>query len=627
MKTTYGDLNYKTSEIQTRLERMNLVPTMDHVPGEADKTFTDVEGQHTFLIGDFSRYFDAEKKEYKFYQLYDITVDGLAVWKEAGSGSGGVKAEQVTVNIISNQGAADSNIIGKSVTIEHGKYGVFGASMSFVYNGLPVQFSIEAGEDYKVIGPLVDGYVNPVPETFLAEKKGRRTINLNYSTEKVVLKLTLDGDLDLSQREVRVVDSNGKVLVEKTYGTGLILFVPTGITYTIVMPVVKGYFPINETYTSQLQTRELNLIYEKIPQSYLIINKTESVPTQKISVAEPEILNKILSKIHRYAGKLQSDGSMALAQLDDNKSSLYKDGTPALLDGREGDILTKIPELWYAIDYNDQTMIKYSITDVKAEGFHHVPESCVGTYKSFVENGKMYSRSGVTPSVNMVYEDFVKASKTRGEQYGLINYEQHCVLGMLLYAKYRTTDIQGKIGSSKATYKANNGTGSTNILGMTDTSKESCTSYVNALGIEGIFGAFYEYMEGVKLLEDIWKVTYMNGEIREIKTPYIGTGWISEMSLENGPLFDMIPVKLEGSSSIGYTDYVETAHSEYIDMCVARSCFTGDTTSAVADDGIGYLNATEMGFQPSAFFSSRLAYIGKMVDIDVAAFKALPIIN
>lgn len=71
---------YSGEQVEARLGRCNLVPTLDHVPGAEDLSFVDAEGTHTFLVGDECRYLDTKKKAYRFYKLNDITSDGKAVW-------------------------------------------------------------------------------------------------------------------------------------------------------------------------------------------------------------------------------------------------------------------------------------------------------------------------------------------------------------------------------------------------------------------------------------------------------------------------------------------------------------------------------------------------------------------
>lgn len=71
---------YSGEQVEARLGRCNLVPTLDHVPGAEGLSFVDAEGTHTFLVGDECRYLDTEKEAYRFYKLNDITSDGKAEW-------------------------------------------------------------------------------------------------------------------------------------------------------------------------------------------------------------------------------------------------------------------------------------------------------------------------------------------------------------------------------------------------------------------------------------------------------------------------------------------------------------------------------------------------------------------
>lgn len=57
------------------------VPTLDNAPTEDTLTYTDSEGEHNFQIGDFARVY--ENEDYVFYQLYNITSDNKAEWKNS----------------------------------------------------------------------------------------------------------------------------------------------------------------------------------------------------------------------------------------------------------------------------------------------------------------------------------------------------------------------------------------------------------------------------------------------------------------------------------------------------------------------------------------------------------------
>ena len=100
-------------------------------------------------------------------------------------------------------------------------------------------------------------------------------------------------------------------------------------------------------------------------------------------------------------------------------------------------------------------------------------------------------------------------------------------------------------------------------------------------------------------------------------TPYVYTGWIRAMALEDGPRFDMLPTRTDnGSSSTFYADYCEMVSGEYIATNAARGCFSDKQSGDFPDDGISYLNATNTGNIQSELYGTRLAYYGQITVVD-----------
>lgn len=67
----------------------------------------------------------------------------------------------------------------------------------------------------------------------------------------------------------------------------------------------------------------------------------------------------------------------------------------------------------------------------------------------------------------------------------MIDFQQHCVIAMMLYAKYKTRNLQGVLGPGGAGSSPATTTGSSNATGGADTKNES-SKYVCGLGLEGV---------------------------------------------------------------------------------------------------------------------------------------------
>ena len=79
----------------------------------------------------------------------------------------------------------------------------------------------------------------------------------------------------------------------------------------------------------------------------------------------------------------------------------YEDGTAAKLDGTEGDVMVDFPEFYYKWESVDSNKFRYRFAEYNVDGtFKHVPRSLVGAYKGYMTSNKLYSRSGVHPTVS-----------------------------------------------------------------------------------------------------------------------------------------------------------------------------------------------------------------------------------
>ncbi len=357
-----------------------------------------------------------------------------------------------------------------------------------------------------------------------------------------------------------------------------------------------------------------------VPQTAARLIIDTSMQTGQVNVANIAGFYLLAEKIRRCMGALGTDGGMKACPLDNGNSTLSaRYGLPMTTDGTDGDMFVMLPDVWYKREKLSDTQQSFLVTGDKpsGKGWIHIPASLIGAKKGYVQNGKLRSVSAVVPTTDLSYDDFMAAAKARGDDYGLVSYGQHCVIALLLYLKYKTFDIQSRIGLSQASYDANNLTGSSDLLGMNDTTSGSVTGYVNALGVEGVYGGFYEFMQGLTLTGTTWHVEEADGTVRDVEAPNLSTGWISHTALEEGDRFDLLPTACTGTSSTFYHDYCEVAQSKYIPLVAARSCFTGsDPENRFPDDGVAYINATHKKEEPGKFYGSRLAYFGEVTVVD-----------
>lgn len=595
---------------------MISVPDIDHEPTEEDLTYL-VNGEtRSFVIGGMARYYNPDKEDYYFYQLYDITAEGKAYWKISGSGTGG---GSISVVITSNQGN-DANIAS--------------AKARFSLLSAEGGDDLGDGDTIDLSGALtmlvscedIEGYNTPSAQTVTVTDESQ-TLYFEYTCEKIIVTADAPEGEDISGLLVTVKDDQGKVWKEEAYGTGFTCNVPFGTVYTVTMQRLTGYKKQWHTHTAAMDQREINITFDAIDESYLLID-TKDFTTGRMSLLEPAKLNELLSRVRGCMMKPTESGA-AICYLSDTNNNKYATGEVAV-SGDEGDLMTYLPDVYYLYENIGNGQVRYAITDYRPnDEYHHIPACLIGQVKATEIDGVLRSVAGYTPVSGKSYNELITMAKARGEGFGLIDWEAHCLLGMLLYAKYQTTDLQAAIGASHAYYDQDNTTGTTCLLGSTDsqpavtdewgnvTTAANYTTYNRALNIEGIFGGLYEYMQGCKWLDGTWYVTDRDGTERAVATHYVYTGWIRAMALEDGPRFDMLPTRTDnGSSSTFYADYCEMVSGEYIATNAARGCFSDKQSGDFPDDGISYLNATNTGNIQSELYGTRLAYYGQITVVD-----------
>lgn len=606
------------------------VATIDHVPGETDLTYTEEGVEYSWTIGDCARYYDESIGSWRFFRLMDITSENAAVWDVADNTFIG---EDITINLSTNQSTPENYCEGVKVILSYEN-----RTENYVYDGTPIRTQLPDGTEYTVsVSDLNGSYATPEPQRRTALKGCQRTINMEFKAEKVVINSTSipEGE-DISEKIVTLALEDGTTLMNEPYGEGgLTCLVPFGAKFSVTTTRLNGYYIKKYTHEAALLTREIDLVWEPIPQSYLLIDTTDCT-TARVSLLQPEKLNMILAKVKGCMMKPKEDGAK-ICYLSDSNNNKYSTGEIAV-SGDEGDLMTYLPDVYYLYENIGNGQVRYAITDERPDDeYHLIPACLIGQVKAAEIDGVLRSVAGYTPVSGKSYNELLAMATARGEGFGMIDYEAHCLLGMLMYAKYQTTDLQATIGASKAYYDQDNTTGTTLHLGATDsqpavtdeegnvTTAANYTTYNRALNIEGIFGGLYEYMQGCKWLDGVWYVTDRDGTERAVHTPYVYTGWIRAMALEDGPRFDMIPQRTDnGSSSTFYADFCEMVSGEYIATNAARGCFSDKQSGDFPDDGIGYINATNTGNIQSEFYSTRIAYYGAITVIDsVSDYLAL----
>lgn len=352
--------------------------------------------------------------------------------------------------------------------------------------------------------------------------------------------------------------------------------------------------------------------------NFIVFDKSVSNP-DNITISEDcdFIYRLINSGFYRVLCKSAMGGKeVFVCRLKNNDSNFYIDGSPAVLTGQEGDVMVVFLEFWYKWYKVDDNRFLYHFADHDIDGTYiHVPESLVGAYKGYVSLNGLYSLSDVTPTTLKSFNNFEGYAKARGNGFQIIDFQQHCVIAMMLYAKYKTRNLQGVLGPGGAGSSPAATTGSSNATGNADT-KGEYSKYACGLGLEGIFGCINEWVKGVEINNHVWKITEPDGSTRKVNAG-TSSGYITNVAAENGPFFDMVPTNVGGNDSTHYSDYYSRTSEN--SLVLARSCYGSYTYG-----GVAFVQATSAASHAYSQFGSRLAFRGIISEVSPEQFKKLP---
>lgn len=386
---------------------------------------------------------------------------------------------------------------------------------------------------------------------------------------------------------------------------------------------------------------KIHLKKEKQQEEYkftIKISKSVSDPSKMITVegSDPEVL---LSQFKRCLCKKVSNNNVKICYLHDHNSNRYHEGTPANTNGTEGDVMVYFPEMWYLGTDTDNEWVM-NISTVEQEGWKHAPASLVGAYKAKLQGiklDKMHSISGADSDGNISMADFSLYARNRGAGYHLIDYQQHCIIAWMFYARYKNTNSQTICGTGKNTDAGVN-CGVTNNLGMNDTTAKTASGtsdmLVNFLGLEGCWGYKYEWIEGIHTHDTDGVIAYDKGDYHDqpfssvqsstkriLRTSSEGNLYDYISKIKGGEYMDMLPSEVSGAANTHFSDFCNMKLGSML-------VFGRSNNYANFNCGVTSLNGGYSSSNRYLYFSSRLAFDGNIEVVDdVNTFKSLPLNN
>lgn len=303
--------------------------------------------------------------------------------------------------------------------------------------------------------------------------------------------------------------------------------------------------------------------------------------------------------------------------LDAADSTLKADGTPAVLDGTDGDVMVEIPEHWVLVTKEGTTLtVKLAIAEGELEGAQRVPLHYISAYQATVDNSVLtsVSGSGATGNLNIgEFRDAANALNGNGVSgWSQMTYDYAVDLYWLFLVEYANRNSQAAVNNSltpegyrqgglgmgctyvdsindwpAVTNGATNslGNNSGEISGVTPLSGSGTATVNSYRGIENPFGNLYTFYDGIV---NIYGNIYRAADIADYKSFFYEATDNTTMDYAGGEVI----VTLDGKG--GYLYY----------LCIAPST-TGDKLSD--DTKFEPTDMTTLGYTLDAEYAENIS--------------------
>ena len=322
-----------------------------------------------------------------------------------------------------------------------------------------------------------------------------------------------------------------------------------------------------------------------------------------------------------------TESGVAICYLDENNSNLFHDGkTEAKLDGTMGEFMVDLPEFYYK-GVTDGDIYTYNIWQNNVKGAHKSRRVLLGAVEATSVDNVLHSIvTGNASTGSLSSVEFHKQANALGAGFDIVDYDAHCKVAWMQYAKYGNLNSQAIIGAGGQPYTRIIGT--TASLGNNDGADHTNTTI---FGLENWWGGKWELMGGIYewnnsgkgkiyVFDGFLNSTSINGDpltmglvssasdYRELYYTITANkaGNISKMLL--GEYGDLLPIEFNGSSTSFWADY---------GWVKLESAIASRSHDGVRDrGGATCLSLSDSPSQANAYTSSRLLYRGNIEVID-----------
>lgn len=282
-----------------------------------------------------------------------------------------------------------------------------------------------------------------------------------------------------------------------------------------------------------------------------------------------------------YAGAIQTqmrrcvlnaDGTVKY-YLHPTDSTKKADGTAAIIDGTDGNVMVEIPKFWYKYEHVSGVH-KWSISDSNCGPDYEVHPAFIRggvekdyryypAYEGFNLSGKLISGSGRIPTVSQTRAQFRILAAANGAGWSQIDWNLLVAVQLLYLTEYADFNSQAMIGRGNDTgsdYTMT--TGGSNSIGNASSLSTNNDTWMSYRGIENWYASMFKFIDGVNVQERKYFINSNPATFADdvFTGDYVDSGITSVAT--NGYVSNLVPSKkgfvasaVAGSDSTYIPDY------------------------------------------------------------------------
>ena len=291
-----------------------------------------------------------------------------------------------------------------------------------------------------------------------------------------------------------------------------------------------------------------------------------------------------------YAGAIQTqmrrcvlnaDGTVKY-YLHPTDSTKKADGTAAIINGTDGNVMVEIPKFWYKYEHVSGVH-KWSISDGNLGPDYEVHPAFIRggvekdyryypAYGGFNLSGKLISGSGRTPTVSQTRDQFRILAAANGAGWSQIDWNLLVAVQLLYLTEYADFNSQAMIGrGNDAGSDYTMTTGGSNSIGNASSLSTNNDTWMSYRGIENWYASMFKFIDGVNVQERKYFINSNPATFADdvFTGNYVDSGITSVAA--NGYVSNLVPSKkgfvasaVAGSDSTYIPDYFYQAAGSMI---------------------------------------------------------------